>query len=213
MKKAIIWDLDGVLVDSEPIHIQIEIQTLEKYGLELTEEIAKKYFGLSTRECFTRLAQHYKKSLPIDDMLITHKKLLAKNYVGAPLVDNILEVLEKLSKNYTMAIATSSTEELAMIPIKQHSLQKYFKTAVFATDVKKSKPDPEIFLLACSKLNANPRDTIVVEDSQNGVIAAKSANIDLILARRAEHNKDENLSLADFIFSDVNEIIKIITGN
>lgn len=120
------------------------------------------------------------------------------------------EVVEQLSPKYKMALVSSGERFWADKVLDELDLVKYLQVRVFGEDVANHKPDPEPFLKASQELEVRPEECVVIEDSESGFKAAKAAGMTLI-ARKAEHNKDLDFSLADFIVEDLDEIPKILT--
>lgn len=211
MIKAIIWDMDGVLIDSETHHVKAEIETFSKFGAKLTQKLNKKFSGMKLVPHFEQLSHHFGIEDQINEILSTHRNTLIKYAKEVfPLSPNVIEVLQKLSKKYLMALATSSEKEMAELVFHRFELNPYFKGLVVGEDVRNSKPHPEPFLKAAQLLGIKPNECIVVEDSINGFQGAKTAGM-MLIARKAEHNKDLDFSLADFTVEDLNEIPKILT--
>ncbi len=204
--------MDGVIIESEPCHIKAEIEVFAEQGITLTEDVAKEYFGLKTRDYFLALAKRSTKELPIGQMLKDHSRILPKHYVHVPLVPHAEEVLSILSRcGYKQALATSTEKELAQIPLGKFALNDYFDAKIFGDKVEKGKPHPQIFLEAAKELGVEPQQAIAIEDAENGFKAAKAAGMKVI-ARKAEHNKAQDFSLADYVISDLREIPKILAS-
>lgn len=208
--RAILWDMDGVLIDSEAYHLRAENETLKDYGIHVTPEISKPMMGSTFSDYFKGVAAYFKKDLPTKKILSDHAKRL-EHYVQNifPIVEHAHDVLEKLSHRYLMALATSSSKALAHTIVDRLGAKKIFKAIITGDDIQKGKPNPEIFLKAAEQLGVPPEQCAIVEDSLNGFHAAKSAGMFLI-ARKAEHNKNQDFSLADMIITDLKEIIEIL---
>lgn len=209
--KAIIWDMDGVLIDSEPHHIQAEIDTFKKHGAELTQEKDKEYLGRKFIEQFSELRDYFKLNIPLEDLMDSHRETIRKCakevFAIVPHVESTLKELEQ--KGILNALATSAEKELSDIFLNRFQLSAFFEVVITGEDVQIGKPNPECFLQAAQKLGIKPEETIVVEDSENGFRAAKNAGM-LLIARKAEHNLDIDFSLADYIVEDLREIPNIL---
>lgn len=210
MIEAIVWDMDGVIIESEPYHIKAEIETLAEEGIDLDPEVAKEYFGLRTEDYFRELARRYRKDLPIADMLKRHARILAGYHAQSPLVPHAKEVLSALQKDYRQGLATSTRRELAEIPLRKFSLSGYFEARLFGDEVRKGKPDPEMFLTMAGRLGVEPKNAAVIEDAENGFRAGKAAGM-LVIGRKAGHNKNQDFSLADYVISDLRGIPAILS--
>jgi len=210
---AIIWDFDGVLIDSEPFHIEAEFETTRRFGIPLTMAVAKQYFGLKLEDYFHDIARRYESDIAVDDMISAHYETLRRYYREVfPLVPHVTDVLSRLKGSFFMAVGTSREKELAMLALERFSLVRFFDTIVFGDEVKKGKPDPEIFLRAASILGYAPDKTVVVEDAESGFKAARDAGMGLI-ARKGEHNVDCDFSMADFVVKDLREIPPLLMKN
>jgi HAD superfamily hydrolase (TIGR01509 family) len=210
---AIIWDFDGVLVDSEPFHIEAEFETARRFGIPLTMAVAKQYFGLKLEDYFRDIARRYGSDINVDDMINEHYETLRRYYREVfPLVPHAIDVLGMLKGSFFMAVGTSREKELAMLALERFSLVRFFDTIVFGDEVKRGKPDPEIFLSAASRLGCAPEETVVVEDAESGFKAARDAGMRLI-AREGAHNADSDFSMADFVVKDLREIPPLLMEN
>jgi len=203
---AIIWDLDGVLIDSEPYHIEAEIETMGQYGIRLTHSIAKEYLGVKLEDYFTDIVSRFGVSIPAGEMIKKHYNTLIRYYKAVfPLTPHAVEVLKQLKGQYLMGIATSSEKKLARLALERYSLLPYFKTVIYGEDVKFGKPNPEPFFTVSSRLKVDPGSVVVVEDSISGIRAGKKAGM-YVIARKALHNNDLDFSSADFVVDDLREI-------
>lgn len=203
---AIIWDLDGVLIDSEPYHIEAEIETLKQYGVKLSLSVLKEYLGVKLEDYFSDLVRRLGKNLPLKEMIRKHHSTLDRYYREVfPLTPHAVEVLEQLQHQYLMGIATSRESDLAKLALERFSLLQYFGAVIYGEDVKHGKPDPEPFLKVSALLDVEPESAVVIEDAVSGFDAAKKAGMNVI-ARKAPHNSDLDFSSADFIIEDLREI-------
>lgn len=204
--KAIIWDMDGVLVESEKMHVQAEADTLKKYGIDLKNVDTASFMGMGLRDYFAAIGKATNTDLPMDELMPYHTKVL-EDYYGEkfPEVPNVRETLEKLATNYVQALATSMEHNLAQIYLKRLGIKDFFKVVIGGNEVQHAKPNPHIFLMTAEKLGVKPEECLVVEDSENGVRAGKAANM-TVIARRAHHNTSQDLTAADHLITDLLEI-------
>ncbi|MBT5016252.1 HAD family phosphatase [Candidatus Peregrinibacteria bacterium] len=207
MIKAIIWDMDGVLVESEAMHVQAEAELLKEYGLDLTKVDSTKFMGMKLSEYFGAIGKEFGIELPVKEIIKKHSETLRGYYSGKfPIVPHAPEVLRELSKKFPMALATSTRRRLAELYLERLGVTDCFQAIVGGDDVPHAKPDPGIFLLAAEKLGVDPRDTIVIEDSTHGIHAGKAAGA-TVIARKADHNKSQDFSQADHIITDLQELL------
>jgi HAD superfamily hydrolase (TIGR01509 family) len=209
MYKTIIWDLDGVLIESEPFLIKAEVEILPKFGIPLTEKISAEYLGYKLDDYLKALEKRFDKKVPYDDIRIQlHKKIVELYDKEIPLTPHAKETLETLKSNFVFALATSREKHLALRILKRLDIKKYFKQKVFKEEVSRGKPDPEVFLKAAAKLKIKPNQCAVVEDAESGFRAGKAAGM-FVIARKAKHNQNQDFSLADEIVEDLREIVKL----
>ena len=204
--KAIIWDMDGVLVESEIMHVQAEAETLKQYGIDLSPIDCTQFMGMGLHQYFEEIAKCFSVELPIDEVLQKHAVTLHGYYSGKfPIVPHAPEVVRELSQKYPMALATSMDRRLADLYLVRLGITDNFKVVIGGDEVAHAKPDPEIFLTAAHKLGIDPSETIIVEDSGHGVHAGKAAG-GFVIARQAVHNQSQDLSQADHIITDLRDI-------
>ena len=204
--KAVIWDFDGVLIDSEPYHIDAETETLKQYGFRLTRSVALEYLGVRLEDYFSDIAGRFRIDAPVDEMISNHYNTLIRYYREVfPLVPHAVEVLEELNGKFLMSIATSREKQLARLAMDRFSLLKYFGPVIYGEDVKKGKPDPEPFLTAAKQMDVLPESAVVIEDSTSGVKAAIDAGM-TVIARIDSYNRELDFSSADHTVEDLRDI-------
>nr|WP_314461726.1 HAD family phosphatase [uncultured Clostridium sp.] len=183
MIKAVIFDLDGLLIDSEVISYQLYQELLNKYGYSFTiEDYAQNYSGKTELGNMEAIVKNYQLPVSIkeglDYTLSREKEYFIK---GVSLKSGVRELLDYLKKNkYKIALASSSTKERALYALIQQGIESYFDEMVFGTEVEKGKPNPDIFLKACEKVKVDPENCLVLEDSEAGIQASFSAGIPVI---------------------------------
>lgn len=183
MIDTVIFDFDGLLVDTEIISYEIYHQILDKHGFVFTKEEYTQYYSEKTDTLNAEnIIKHYHLPYTIEELLQMTFELEEKiSSKGVKLKPGAKELLAYLKANhYHIALATSSFKKRAVNILQEHDILKYFDTCVFLEDVKHSKPHPEIFLKALEKLNVSNKNAIVLEDSENGIKAAINAKIDVI---------------------------------
>lgn len=206
MIKAVIWDMDGVIVDSEHHHHEGEIATFKHFRVEVPEEINKQYKGAPLHEHFKGLKEQFNVETPMEDLLAKQNEFIQNMYSEkVVLFKNVREVLIELKKKYRQALATSTERRLAEIVLKRFGLERVFDKITCGDEVVRGKPEPDIFLKSAQKLDLDPAECVVIEDSMNGIKAGKAAGM-LVIAHKAHHNEDIDFSLADFIVEDLSEI-------
>ncbi len=184
MIEAIIFDMDGVLVDSEPIHIEIEKQQFLLNHVEISEEEHQKYMGTASDVMWRTIAERHQIKLPVEELIEQNRTESIRFFSEIneiPVMPGLIELLEKLQqKAYPMAVASSSFPEIIDIILEKTNLKKYFQVIVSGEEAGKSKPEPDVFLLAARKLNIKPENCLVIEDSRNGIAAAHAAGMSCV---------------------------------
>ncbi len=182
--KAVIFDMDGVLIDSEPLHISVESNMLKELDVFLKEETYAKFAGTTSLSMWKTIVEEFKLDKSPEELSAESNKrfineLLNSNKVQ--LFDGVKNVLSNLKKKAILiALASSSSKEIVDTVLGKFELNQYFNTIVTGSDVQHSKPHPEIFLTASQRLKIPPSFCVVVEDSPNGVNAALAAGMGCI---------------------------------
>ena len=213
----IIFDCDGVLVDSELISTSILYNTINKYGYVISkEEVFSRFLGKSLKTTIIELEKDFKVKLTLNDIEIMKEEVLNNFSLYLEPVDGITQFLE--SYHGDICVASSSYPERIKHSLQQTKLLRFFNnTHIFsATMVKFGKPAPDLFLFAAKKMGYKPNQCIVIEDSSYGIQAAKSAGMMAVGLIAASHMKSkENLkklecSGADYVVDSYNELKNIL---
>ena len=206
--KAFIFDMDGVIIDSEPIHNQVIKEFLANHGYKITDEELDRYVGMTSTSVFTILKQTYHLPTSAEELTVEHmnefKAYIAKHHIQP--IEGIKTLLTKLQQqNIPMAIASSSPLDVIEFVAKNFAITDYFDFLISGENMPQGKPAPDIYLHTAAKLNVPPADCVVLEDSKNGSIAAKTAGMYCIgFANPNSGNQD--LSRADIIVHNINDI-------
>ncbi len=204
--KAIIFDMDGVIIDSEPLHCKLEREILKELGGKITEKEHNAFIGTTDYHMWSTLKKKFNIEKSIDEIIQIKKERFIKNIHMLNLVDNVEEFMEKLHKErYPMGLASSNNRKIVDLIVNRFKLDKYLKVIVSGEDVSQGKPHPEIFLKTAEKLGVEPSDCVVIEDAKNGVIAAKAAGMKCIGFKNS-NSGDQDLSQADLIISSYDEL-------
>lgn len=177
--KAIIFDMDGVIFDTERVYLDIWCKVFEKYGYKMTKEIYTSVLGTGRENVKRVFIDNFGQDLPIDSMYKEKDELLVEAVdKGIPLKSGVYEILTYLKENkFKIALATSAVTYRALKQLKHAKIEKFFDAIVCRDDVIETKPNPEIFLKAAKRLNVQANECIVIEDSNAGIKAAHSANM------------------------------------
>lgn len=206
MISTIIFDMDGVIIDSEPLHSKIEYELFKELGLDISREEHSKYVGRS--DLWSSIVDEYKLSYEPDELhqrkLDRYLSHLHSSYKDGP-IEGVMELIKKLnSGGKKLVLASSSTMQNIELVMEMFSISKYFSHKVSGADLLTSKPHPEIFIKAAEAVNAGVRDCLVIEDSENGVRAAKAAGM-ICVGYRNPNSGNQNLQQADFIIDSFAE--------
>lgn len=172
---GVIFDMDGVIFDTERIYLEEWIEIFNKYGYKMTKEIYLPCMGTGRVHIKKRFKEIYGEDLPIEKMYLEKDAMLKEAVINGkiPIKIGAIEILDYLKKsNIKIALATSATKERMFMQINSAKIEDKFDALICREDVKNLKPDPEIFLLAAKKLHVKPEECIVIEDSEAGIKAA-----------------------------------------
>lgn len=180
MLKALIFDLDGVIVDSEPLHFRSDLLTFSDYGLSPAEGELERYVGVSCPEMWAELIRLHGIPDTLEGVLARHAAhkagLLREERPAA--IPGALELLEAARREgLKTAVASSSPRYFIEAVLRGLGIFGRFDAVVSAEEVARSKPSPDVFLRAAELLGVSPADCLVVEDSAHGVRAAKTAGM------------------------------------
>ncbi len=182
--RAVIFDMDGVIIDSEPLHIELETKMITELNIPLSKEMYSRFAETTSLSMWEILVNEFNldknpKMLSLESDRRFIEALLSTDKVK--LFDGVKDVLKKLKGlEIPLALASSSSKDVVNAVLKKFELEEIFTVVVTGSDVQNSKPHPEIFLKASQMLNVPPSYCVVVEDSPNGVKAAKLAGINCI---------------------------------
>ena len=203
MKKAVIFDMDGVIAETEHAHIVAEKQTMLKYGIKISEDELHEYTGTTAKVMFTSLIKKHRLDTTFDRIFKEKEEILFKLLEeDVQPTKGVIDLLRKLRKmKVKLAVASSSHKRMIEYVLKKLEIIDFFDSIVGAEDIDRSKPDPEIFLISAKRLNVKPEECIVVEDSKLGVEAAKKAGMKCLGYINPSSGK-QDLSKADFVAED-----------
>jgi beta-phosphoglucomutase len=210
MIKAVIFDLDGVIVDSEPLNKQCQREFIIKLGIKDPQPLAVNLQGLNTKAYWTAIKAGYGLTLPVDELARLWRPIylsFLESLPTIPVIPGIPELVNYLvTHNYAVAIASSANPARIKLILEKIQMEGVFPVIVDGDSYENSKPAPDCFLLAAKQLGIVPQDCIVIEDSTNGVQAAKAAHIRCVGFGGSDHNTDD-LSVADIVITDMKSIV------
>ena len=202
--KAVIFDLDGTLIDNNAYHLKTWKIYLKKIGLDISEEAYRKNINGRTNK--DALEYIYHKKMTDEEAMVyaLEKEALYREIYKSDIkpVEGLLDLLEVIqSRNIPMAIATSGIQVNIDFMFDHIPIKKYFSEVVNSSHISKGKPDPEIYLKTASLLNIEPENCLVFEDAVVGVKAARAAGMKVIAittTQSSEELKDADMIIRDF---------------
>lgn len=204
---GVIFDMDGVIIDSEPVHTSLNQEIFKQLGIRVNNDIQLEYIGVTKWRKWEILKRHFHLQESIDELIEIQNSIFSQanwDYKSL-LFPDVIPLLQKLqSSNIPIALASSSERDKVDKVLEQCGLKGFFTNTVTGDEVVNGKPDPEIFLAAAKKINLSSKHCIVVEDSYNGLKAAKRANMYGIGVKHLDNKVD--LSIADKIVRSLADI-------
>ncbi|NLJ96864.1 MAG: HAD family phosphatase [Clostridiales bacterium] len=210
---AVIFDLDGTLVDSMWMWKSIDIEYLARFGIDFPLDLQECVEGMS----FSETAIYFKKRFNLTDSLDQiksdwNKMAWDKYHNEVPLKEGVRCLLEYLKENkIPTGIATSNSRELVDVVIEKHNIGGYFSSIRTSCEVEKGKPSPDIYLLVAKDLLVEPERCLVFEDVVQGVMAGKNANMKVcaVYDKSSDKDKDEKIRLADYYVHSLREVLEV----
>lgn len=194
--------MDGVLVDSEPFHVEIEKRQFELNQLSISDEEHHQYMGTASDVMWREIAKRHSLSIPVEEMIEQNRVESIRYFTELtkiPVMPGLVDLLEKLKqKNLPMAVVSSSFPEIIELILEKTGIRKYFQVVVSSQEAGKSKPEPDVFFLAAKRMGINPEDCLVVEDSSNGIKAVHAAGMSCV-AYQGPGANPENQKEADIV--------------
>ncbi len=207
--KAVLFDMDGVIVDTEPLHRKAYFSTFDDLEIEVSEELYTSFTGASTKKVCTTLIERFQLTQSHEELALIKRKYF-RHFFYNDTDFNLLPGVKSLIENYfdnniKLVLASSASMVTIDMVFEKFDLEKYFIGKISGADLKESKPHPEIFLLASEIANEPKGNCMVIEDSTNGIIAAHYAEI-FCTAYKSEHSVGQNYEKANLVISDFSEI-------
>lgn len=213
MIKGAVFDMDGLMFDSERLVYEIWQEMMDEQGFEYSLDIFKNTIGLRTDKTEQYYNSLYGSRFDYKPLKQRSRETFIKrvNENGVPIKKGLFELLDFLkSNNIKMAVATSTSAQTAHMIINLAGVYDYFDAFVCGDDVKNGKPHPEVFLTASEKLGLSPLDCIAFEDSINGIKSAFSAEMKPVMVPDFLQPTDEIKPMISFLCSDLSQAIEFV---
>ena len=209
MAEAVIFDMDGVLVNSEPYHFEAEKQILAKMGITITDKEIQSFVGLAMDKMWTRLKESYSLEKSIEELVKDDTEFRVNFFrsIGKiKPIDGVADLISGIkSAGLKSAVASSSHPDLIRVLLEAAELAEFFPVYLSGFQVKRGKPEPDIFIETARRLDTGCEKCVVIEDSENGVKAAKKAGMKCI-GYSNPFSGNQDLSAADIIISNFSDI-------
>jgi len=209
MIKAVIFDLDGVIIDSEPIHFKLEQQIFDELKITVSFREHCSFVGMSSQNMWETIVKEHELNLDADT-LVRKKEILYLEYLDTqedlhPIPGVAALIRELYENNFKLIIASSSHLDVIGKVLAKFKLSNFFMATISGIELIYSKPHPEIFLKAAGIANCEPAKCLVIEDSENGVAAAKASGMKCI-GFLNPNSGEQNLNKADVIIGSFKEL-------
>jgi HAD superfamily hydrolase (TIGR01509 family) len=211
--EAVVFDMDGVLVDSEPLHVEAARRSLAAYGVGYSDAENSEFTGFTDLEVFAILKRRHGLTPTVDELARRFADgliaLLQRQAVPLPGVPGVLVSLRQAG--YRLALASSSSLEIIATTLRTLRITEHFPIVVSSVEVGRGKPAPDVFLAAASRLGLPPSRCLVVEDSRNGVLAAKRAGMACV-AVPCGVTRGQDFAEADVVLDSLEALSPLLPG-
>ena len=208
--KCIIFDMDGVLINSEPLHFEFEGMLFESLGIIVSREQHESFVGTTSKTMWTAIKKTHILPFTVSELILKEQTdflIYLESQKSLQPIHGILDLLDRLKDaGFLLALASSSPHKLIDYILNKGNINKYFPVRVSGDDVTNGKPNPEIFLKTAELTKAKPENCLVIEDSANGVNAAVQAGMNCVGYRNPDSG-NQDLTSADLIIDS----FKILT--
>ena len=213
--EAVVFDMDGVIFDSERVIMNCWIEIAEKDGINNIEEHYHKCTGATVEKGREILKEAYGENFPYDEYIERVYSLYRERYSGGrlPMKPGVKELLSYLKKeNKKIALASSTNSEMVISQLRDANIIRFFDEIVCGDMVERSKPAPDIFLAACEKIGVKPHNAYAVEDSYNGIKAAYAGGLRAIMVPDLMPANDEMREKTEAVLDSLFDVISYLKG-
>jgi HAD superfamily hydrolase (TIGR01509 family) len=206
--QAVVFDLDGVLVDSEEVWDEARQQLAEERGVGWPERASRDMMGMSSPEWSRYMRDEVGIPAEPEDISADVVRRLEAIYRGElPLFPGALTAVERLAARWPLGLASSSNRELIDLVLELSELGRYFAVTVSSEEVARGKPAPDVYLEAARRLGVDPKSSAAVEDSENGIRAAKAAGMGVVAIPNAQYPPAADaLAQADVVIASLDDL-------
>ena len=208
MIDAVVFDLDGVIIDSEPVWEQVRRQVVAEHGGCWAPDAQQRLMGMSTQEWAEYLRQDLGVALPPEDIAeLVIGRMLDRYRDDAPLMPGAQAAVRRLSARWPLGLASSSPPPLIEAVLAGAGLRDCFKAAMSTEEVRRGKPAPDIYLAVTERLGGTPARSAAVEDSTNGLRSAAAAGLHVIAVPHPRYPPEPSaLGLAELVLTDLDAL-------
>jgi HAD superfamily hydrolase (TIGR01509 family) len=210
--KSLIFDMDGLMVDSERLYLEVERDMARRYGKEFGLEAWQMMMGLKPEEGMRIFVEELGLPITPEQALAMRDVEMRKKYrEEAEPMPGLYHILEVFDGKLALAVCTGAQREFMEIVVDKLGIRGRFSVLQTADEVERGKPDPGVYLACCAKLGLAPQACAVLEDCENGALAAARAGC-YTIAVPTEHSKEQDFRCADFVAADLFEAEKQISA-
>jgi HAD superfamily hydrolase (TIGR01509 family) len=206
--RAVIFDLDGVLIDSEPLWEQVRRELVSEHGGHWTDEAQRRLMGMSTLEWSRYLSEDLAVGLPPQEVASVVIERMATSYASdLPLMPGAAEAVRRMAGHWPLGLASSSPAALVEAVLDSAELQPFFRVTMSTEQVEHGKPSPDIYLAVAAELDVSTHQCVAVEDSSNGLRSASAAGMHTVAIPHPRYPPAADaLALAEVVLPDIAQL-------
>jgi HAD superfamily hydrolase (TIGR01509 family) len=206
--EAVVFDLDGVLVDSEPVWEEVRRSLVAERGGRWQPDTQRRLMGMSTAEWSRYLSGELGVGMPPEEVAEAVIERMAERYrESLPLLPGATEAVRRMASRWRLGLASSSPPRLIRLVLDRAGVAGLFDATVSTEEVARGKPAPDVYVAVVSRLGVQPRRAVAIEDSSNGLRSAAAAGLRLVAVPRPEYPPDpQALAAADRVLASLDEL-------